>query len=53
MGAGRHIDGETTVVGPAIIWDDPDARPPNEEIQWLTIEPHDIPRNAPSKTPPL
>ncbi|MGD0541957.1 MAG: sugar transferase, partial [Tepidisphaeraceae bacterium] len=46
VGAGRQIDGGTTVVGPAIIWDDPQARPPMEEIQWLTIEPRDIPQEA-------
>ncbi|MGD0388066.1 MAG: sugar transferase [Tepidisphaeraceae bacterium] len=41
VGAGRRIDGGTTIVGPAIIWDDPECRPPTEEIQWLTIEPRD------------
>jgi lipopolysaccharide/colanic/teichoic acid biosynthesis glycosyltransferase len=46
VGAGRRIDRETTIVGPAIIWDDPERRPPTEEIQWLTIEPHDITRQA-------
>jgi len=46
VGAGRKIDGGTTIVGPAIIWDDPECRPPTEEIQWLTIEPHDITREA-------
>jgi lipopolysaccharide/colanic/teichoic acid biosynthesis glycosyltransferase len=46
VGAGRQIGGGTTVVGPAIIWDDPQARPPMEEIQWLTIEPRDIPPEA-------
>jgi lipopolysaccharide/colanic/teichoic acid biosynthesis glycosyltransferase len=46
VGAGRKIDGGTTIVGPAIIWDDPASRPPTEEIQWLTIEPRDITRQA-------
>src|SRR5207253_1268370 len=43
LGAGRHLDGGTTVVGPAIIWDDPAARPPTEAISWLSIEPSEPP----------
>lgn len=39
VGAGRHIDGGSTVVGPAIIWDDPTTRPPTDAIRWLNIEP--------------
>jgi len=37
------VDGATTVIGPAIVWDDPSHRPPSEAIQWLTIEPTDPP----------
>jgi lipopolysaccharide/colanic/teichoic acid biosynthesis glycosyltransferase len=39
VGAGRHVPDGTTVVGPAILWDDPSQRPPSGAIQWLTIEP--------------
>lgn len=49
VGAGRQVDGGTTIVGPAIIWDDPQRRPPMDEIQWLNIEPHDIKPAAPIK----
>ena len=47
VGAGRQVDGGTTIVGPAIIWDDPESRPQTEEIEWLNIEPRDIPRDIP------
>jgi len=47
VGAGRQVDGGTTIVGPAIIWDDPLCRPPTEEIEWLNIEPRDVPRETP------
>jgi lipopolysaccharide/colanic/teichoic acid biosynthesis glycosyltransferase len=43
VGAGRTVSSGTPVVGPAILWDDPEARPPVEDIQWLTIEPREIP----------
>jgi lipopolysaccharide/colanic/teichoic acid biosynthesis glycosyltransferase len=46
IGAGRHVPAGTTIIGPAVIFDDPEARPPSEDIQWLTIEPHDIPEEA-------
>jgi lipopolysaccharide/colanic/teichoic acid biosynthesis glycosyltransferase len=51
VGAGRRIDGGTAIVGPAIIWDDPQARPPMDEIQWLTIEPREIPQQRAIKDP--
>jgi lipopolysaccharide/colanic/teichoic acid biosynthesis glycosyltransferase len=38
VGAGRKISSTSTVIGPAIVWDDPQSRPPSEAIQWLTIE---------------
>jgi lipopolysaccharide/colanic/teichoic acid biosynthesis glycosyltransferase len=46
IGAGRQIAAGTTVVGPTIIWDDPQARPAMEDIQWLMIEPREIPEEA-------
>jgi lipopolysaccharide/colanic/teichoic acid biosynthesis glycosyltransferase len=49
VGAGRNVPAGTTVIGPAIIWDDPKARPPIQDIQWLTIERSEIP----AETPPI
>jgi lipopolysaccharide/colanic/teichoic acid biosynthesis glycosyltransferase len=46
VGAGRHVTAGTTVIGPTIVWDDPNARPPTEDIQWLMIEPREIPQEA-------
>jgi lipopolysaccharide/colanic/teichoic acid biosynthesis glycosyltransferase len=43
VGAGRTVQAGSTVIGPAVIWDDPDHRPPLEEIQWLDIEPTEPP----------
>ncbi len=43
VGAGRHIDGATTVIGPSVVWDDPACRPASEAIQWLEIEPTEPP----------
>ena len=39
VGAGREVKPGTTVIGPAVVWDDPAARPETEAIQWLNIEP--------------
>jgi lipopolysaccharide/colanic/teichoic acid biosynthesis glycosyltransferase len=40
IGAGRHVTGEKTpVIGPAVLWDDPNQRPNTESIQWLDIQP--------------
>src|SRR6185503_15433576 len=30
IGAGRHLAGDKTVIGPAIVWDDPAHRPDTE-----------------------
>ncbi len=46
VGAGRQVDAGTTVIGPAIVWDDPQARPEIQDIQWLMIEPRDLPEEA-------
>ena len=46
IGAGREIDADDTLVGPAVIWDDPCHRPDGEDVHdigWLTIEPADPP----------
>jgi lipopolysaccharide/colanic/teichoic acid biosynthesis glycosyltransferase len=53
IGAGRHVPAGTTVIGPTIFWDDPGSRPPTEDIQWLMIEPREIPREGSIKTIPL
>jgi len=39
VGAGRRVEAGKTVIGPAVVWDDPVARPPTEALQWQTIEP--------------
>ena len=39
VGAGRNVTAGQTVVGPAIVWDDPDVRPQIDNLEWLTIEP--------------
>jgi lipopolysaccharide/colanic/teichoic acid biosynthesis glycosyltransferase len=39
VGAGRSTEDHPNVVGPAVLWDDPDARPAEREIQWGEIEP--------------
>jgi lipopolysaccharide/colanic/teichoic acid biosynthesis glycosyltransferase len=43
VGAGRRVDALNTVIGPAVVWDDPATRPQTEAIQWLEIEPTEIP----------
>jgi lipopolysaccharide/colanic/teichoic acid biosynthesis glycosyltransferase len=53
VGAGRHVDGGTTVIGPAVIWDDPDHRPDSEPIEWLNIEAPLKPEVAPPELTPL
>lgn len=39
IGAGRELSGAESVVGPTILWDDPDAIPETEVIDWSLIEP--------------
>ena len=39
VGAGRRLSASESVVGPAILWDDPLARPEVDGIQWDDIEP--------------
>ena len=39
IGAGRHLTGDKTLIGPAVLWDDPQQRPRSESIQWLDIQP--------------
>ena len=42
VGAGRRLDGVESVVGPAVLWDDPQHRPPVEDLRWREIEPTDV-----------
>jgi lipopolysaccharide/colanic/teichoic acid biosynthesis glycosyltransferase len=47
VGCGRRITADTApIVGPAVLWDDPDNRPVNDDIQWLHIEPTRPPEEA-------
>ncbi|QDU70974.1 sugar transferase [Mucisphaera calidilacus] len=39
IGAGRALDANEAVVGPAVLWDDPASRPEPEHLDWREIEP--------------
>jgi lipopolysaccharide/colanic/teichoic acid biosynthesis glycosyltransferase len=39
IGAGRQFPPGKAVVGPAVVWDAPDAAPKPEDISWLDLEP--------------
>lgn len=41
IGAGRELSPEDSVVGPAVIWDDPEHRPIVDDLRWQDIEPTD------------
>lgn len=41
VGAGRKLDAVDSVVGPAVLWDRPDARPEADPLRWDAIEPVD------------
>jgi lipopolysaccharide/colanic/teichoic acid biosynthesis glycosyltransferase len=38
VGAGRKLTGIDSIVGPAVLWDDPQARPKAGDIQWFTSD---------------
>ena len=42
VGSGRRLDDADSIVGPAVLWDEPDARPAVEELRWNKIEPTDV-----------
>jgi len=42
VGAGREQLAADSVVGPAILWDDPEDRPEAEHLEWLDIEPVNV-----------
>ncbi len=50
VGTGRKLDGIDSVVGPAVLWDDPKARPKAGSIRWNADE-HDTLGDQPI-TPP-
>jgi lipopolysaccharide/colanic/teichoic acid biosynthesis glycosyltransferase len=39
IGVGRAVDQERSILGPAVIWDDPDARPTPTTVRWDQLEP--------------
>lgn len=39
IGAGREITNEQTVIGPAALWDSPEARPRIDSVNWNNLEP--------------
>ena len=39
VGAGREVGAATAVVGPALLWDAPEAQVEHEPFDWLQIEP--------------
>src|SRR5690606_11125506 len=54
VGAGRTLDEKVAVIGPAIVWDDPAARPATDAIQWLNLEPTEPPPDpARADVPPM
>jgi lipopolysaccharide/colanic/teichoic acid biosynthesis glycosyltransferase len=38
IGAGRSLGNGAVAVGPAVMWDNPEARPPAEDLSWRDIE---------------
>ena len=38
IGAGRRIPEGAVAVGPAVLWDDPDARPEVDDLSWRDIQ---------------
>jgi lipopolysaccharide/colanic/teichoic acid biosynthesis glycosyltransferase len=43
VGAGRKLSRTDVVVGPAVLWDDPAARPKLTDIAWQELEPVEAP----------
>ena len=39
IGAAREVSDGETIVGPAVLWDDPQARPNTEQVEWEQLEP--------------
>ena len=50
VGCGRKVEPNgVPIIGPAVIWDDPNNRPVNDDIHWLHIEPTAIPEDTPRR----
>jgi len=49
VGAGRTLEQQTSVLGPAVLWDVPESRPAADHLSWKSIEPSDNkkPRRVP------
>jgi len=47
IGAGRMVEAETGVFGPAALWDDPASKPQHAALEWREIEPRDVLTSAP------
>ena len=41
IGAGREVNQERTILGPAVIWDEPELRPAPTTVRWEDLEPAD------------
>lgn len=52
VGKGRSLDRVQSVVGPAVLWDDPDHRPAADPIDWDEIEPIDPKHPSPRTVKP-
>jgi lipopolysaccharide/colanic/teichoic acid biosynthesis glycosyltransferase len=46
IGAGRTVRTDDVLVGPAVVWDDPAARPVVPNIDWMMIEPTQPPMDV-------
>jgi lipopolysaccharide/colanic/teichoic acid biosynthesis glycosyltransferase len=51
VGAGRSVNAQDLIVGPAILWDAPEKRPIIEDIRWRELEPVD-PHARPPRVKP-
>ncbi len=52
VGAGRQLDGIDSIVGPAVLWDNPESRPQADDVQWLTPDLETLPEVETSIRPP-
>jgi lipopolysaccharide/colanic/teichoic acid biosynthesis glycosyltransferase len=42
VGAGRQQLAESSIIGPVVLWDDPEHRPVAADVQWQEIEPRPV-----------
>lgn len=42
IGAGRRLKDDTSVIGPAALWDDPASRPDTPTVRWDQLEPSEV-----------